>query len=164
MVPAECEPEGDDLPRSENLLPETITVILENKSAVAMNVAAELSIPDDPDGMVKAALHAHERYAFWAYQCARASAKANAAELKHKRVWSEYHLGYRSTLRSDSDFMPTEAEFRAHTDLDQHVQSSLAGWNNSKRVHEILKVMKEAMHHRCFVVTRLVDRFVDMRE
>jgi hypothetical protein len=165
MVHEEPAPKDDvPLPRSENLLPEVITVILESKQKVAMNVAAELCIPDDPDGMWDAALHAHERYAFWSYQTERAKAKADAAELVYKRTWAEYHLGYRSKLRDDSDFMPTEAEYKAHTEIDKNVQNALAKWNAAKKTHGVLRTMKEAMYHRCFIATRLVDRFVKMKE
>jgi len=152
--------------KSEHLLAllDKVTILLENKQAVTLDIAEELAIPDDPDALLRAARRAHDRYAFWAYQTERARAHVDAMEVRYQDVLGEYSVRYRSSLIDDPRYNVTEGLVKAVTSIDPQVRTALVRLNGAKKRHGLLRSIKEAMHHRCFMMSRLVARYVDMDE
>lgn len=151
-------------PRSEDLLPSLshITVILENGHQHSFSIAKELALPDDPDELLKAAQHAHERYAFWAYQTERALKKLRAEELKCDDTEGSHGMHYRKWLLDQPEYNQTEGAVKNCLDMNTVVKTARAKANSARYTYGVFRAMRDAMHQRCFIVTRLVGRYVDM--
>ena len=162
---SDMTPTGDSEPAgSESTLASLshITVILENGQHVKFSVAKELSLPDDPDGLLHAARHAHERYAFWAYQTERALKKVRAEELKCDDTDGHFGMHYRRYLLESHEFNVTETAVSDCKSMNKDVKSARAQANAARHTYGVFRSMRDAMRHRCFIVTRLVGRYVDM--
>ena len=171
---SDSKPEGDSdvvgqkgvlaTPRSEDLLPSlsNITVTLENGQQVSFSIAKELALPDDPDGLLYAAQHAHDRYAFWAYQTERALKKLRAEELKCEDVEGSYGMHYRKWLLDQPEYNQTEGAVKNCLDMNNEVKHARAKANAARYTYGVLRSMRDSMYHRCFTVNRLIGRYVDM--
>jgi hypothetical protein len=142
----------------------SITVQLENKQAVSLNVAAELRIPDGPDAIIEAQRHAAERFAFWAYQTEIQMGRVRAAQRKLEMKEGQGDLTFRKYIMLECEWDVTEAGVNAMKDMDAAIGSLRVALNAARKEYGILRAMKEALNHRCFALDRLVARMADMQK
>jgi len=145
---------GEDYLQSCN----TLKLTMENGQQVSFDLRAELAIPASQLALFEAARTAHERYAFWGYQCERALARVRALEIKLSMIEAGYNLSFRKMIREEEAYMVTEGAVRAHVDGQTEVRVARARLNEARRVYGVIRTMKEAMNHRCFALSHMIER------
>lgn len=134
-----------------------ITLALENKEDVAIDVAAELRIPTDPVALAKAARNMNERAVFWRHQANRAKHAVRVQERIVAETRGRTLLLWRKHIDENTDRDSSEfGVLAAHVDADDDVRRETIKLNTLRRTHEKLDAVAQGTERRCFVIQGLL--------
>lgn len=142
----------------------SVKVHLENGQVVSLNVAKELRIPDGPHTIIEAEKKAAARYAFWAYQAEIQMGRVRALQRQLEMKESQGDVTFRTYIINECQWDVTEAAVSALKDMDATIGGMRVALNKARKEYGILRVMKEALNHRCFALDRLVARMSDVQK
>lgn len=153
---------------SEGLLVglEKVTLTLEDKTEVTLNVSEELRIPEGSIPIWKASRKAPARYAFWAYQTARALASVRFTEQLLVEKSAEVNTVMRRAI-SDGDMdgvlgMTVEAHHYGVVDSmvnqDKEVKELARRLMKRREMYELLRAIRDAMEHRTFILRKMLNQ------
>lgn len=141
-----------------------ITIELENHQTVMLKAASELHIPDDPGALIEAEKRAAARYAFWAYQTEVQMGRVRALQRKLEMKEGQGDTTFRTYIMEFCKWDVTETAVSGLKDIDPTIGTLRVALNRARKEYGILRVMKEALNHRCFALGRLVARMSDVQK
>lgn len=138
---------------------EAIIVKLENGSTVEFNRKEELSTEDGTLALLRQARDCPARYAFWAYQSDRALAVVRRLEVEVAELEGETYLVYRKWYQdeTDEDYI-SDGMIRSRVASDDRVITIRKRLNRARKQYDMLRTMRYAQEHRCYVLRRLIAR------
>lgn len=137
---------------------EAVRIRLESGATVLFTLSDECRVPDDPKEAVKEAKKAHSRYAFWAYQTERALCAVRKQEQATGKIEGEADLIHRKRYDEIENEDYTESMIRSSVNIDSTVAVSRAKLNDARRKYGVLRCVRDAMEHRCYILRKLVDQ------
>lgn len=137
---------------------EEITIRLENGQTQSFNIAVELEVPGDPIDLVESARQSHARFAFWAYQTARAMGALRRCERELQRLEGETYLLARGHYESIRPAIPRveTAQVRSVVDADESVNQKRDEVDKLREQWSMLGAVRDAMEHRTHLLRRLL--------
>jgi hypothetical protein len=138
---------------------EAVTVILESGESVQFDLSEELDIPTDPTELRDEAERSSARTAFWAYQTERALRKVREAEAAQEQLEGERYISVRDHLMTHPDWKvskPTESMIRSLLSQQGSVGDAKENLLQLRETYGILRAIKEACEHRCFLLRKLI--------
>jgi hypothetical protein len=138
---------------------EAISVNLENGESISFELDAELAIPIDPAKIQDEAERAPARTAFWSYQTERCLHKLKTAERELEVLEGEKYVAVRDHLMTHPDWKvpkPTEAMIRSVLSQQESVGDLREKITALRESFGILRGIKEACEHRCFLLRKLI--------
>lgn len=144
--------------RSEKLLARiaSVSVRMEDKSVVKLDVADEVRIPKDMDDIRDAASESPARIAFWSYQAARAAAEHRRVKIMHLRVIGRAYLRYHKYIDVETSDMPTKNLVGAYVRNDAEVRASRIALSDAQRQSDVIRAVRDAVQHRGYVLQMLL--------
>lgn len=147
--------------RSEDYLDriEAVTITLEDGERVKLRVRPEVTIPEDPVKMERAARRAPARLAFWAYQTEIALSRVRKAELALGQVQGlEYEI-HRRDLMENQGRVVTEPMLRASLDhRSPQIRAAMIALNARRREYGVLRSIRDAVDHRAWTMRTLLKK------
>jgi hypothetical protein len=132
----------------------SIEIKLESGKIVTFDIASELAIPRDPDEMREAAMNAHSRLAFWAYQEQRALQIVRQQEKTLDEVEAHAHLIWRKYYDDLSTEFATNDMIKSRLALEPTVQSARIRLQSFKHQYGVIRALKESLEHRCHLLRK----------
>ena len=133
---------------------ESIEIKLVNGKLVTFDLASELEVPRDPDDMREAALSAHSRLAFWAYQEQRALQAVRKQEKKLDEVEGHAHLLWRKYYDDLSTEFATNDMIKSRLSLEPTVQTERIRLQTFRYQYGVIHALKDSLEHRCHLLRK----------
>lgn len=133
---------------------ESIEIKLENGTVVKFDISSELAVPVDPDKMYEAALSAHSRLAFWAYQEQRALLCVRKQEKKLEETEANSHLIWRKYYDDFSTEFPTNDMIKSRVALEPTVQTERIRLQSFRHQYGVIHALKDSLEHRCHLLRK----------
>lgn len=143
---------------------ESIQVKLESGKMITFVVDDEMGVPEDLEAQRTATRKAHARYAFWAYQTERALHFVRKLEKELRETEGHADLVYRKWYDEETDEEYTEGMVRARVSTDVTVTTASAKLNSARRQYGLLRCVRDAMEHRCYILRRLLAQEAEAKK
>lgn len=139
---------------------EEITLRLENGTTARFRIDSELEVPDDPVDLYDAVQKGHARFAFWAYQAARAQASMRRAERDLARLEARTYLAARAYLESIRPKLPyiEGARVQAQVDNDDDVNTARTEVDSLREHWTLIASVRDAIEHRTHLLRKLLNQ------
>jgi len=136
---------------------ESLSIKFSNGEKIKFSFAEETVIPRDPSAQIDACLKAPAQVAFWSAQETRALHEVRKQEERVKKTEAGWYMGYRRFHMDETDDFPTERMLRSNIDLNDDVQKERTRLTTLQKQYGMMRAMRQAVEHRCYVLRRLID-------
>lgn len=134
---------------------ESITIKLENGKEVKLDMEDEICVPTDPAALVRAHRRSPARLAFWSAQTDRAMLAVRKLEQNLADIEGQADMVARLHVHEDTEFPVTERAVQSYVDQRAEVKTARIRMRNARKHFDLLRTMRSAMDHRCFVLGRI---------
>ena len=127
-----------------------------NGEEVEFDLDSELSIPDHPEQLRRAAMRAPAQVAFWNYQTERVLARLRKAEDEVEAEEGKAYLLFRHYYEHEECRDPTEAMIRARMAQDPGIRRFRIAMRARKKEYGETRSVRDAVQHRSLMLRTLI--------